>query len=154
MAVIDQVVTEKWAAYNGDCMDVVGALPADKIHLSVYSPPFAGLYNYSSSERDFSNCTDYDQFFEHYGFLVGELARVTMPGRMTAVHCMDVPTGNTGRDGLIDFPGDIIRLHKKHRFDFVARYCVWKEPYAVRMRTAYGSFHTQYRATKSNRCFL
>ena len=152
MAVIDQVVTEKWAAYNGDCMDVVGALPADKIHLSVYSPPFAGLYNYSSSERDFSNCTDYDQFFEHYGFLVGELARVTMPGRMTAVHCMDVPTGNTGRDGLIDFPGDIIRLHKRHRFDFVARYCVWKEPYAVRMRTLAKGLAHQTIVEDASRC--
>ena len=152
MAVIDQVVGEKWAAYNGDCMDVIRALPAGKIHLSVYSPPFAGLYNYSSSERDFSNCNSYDEFFAQYGFLVEELARVTMPGRMTAVHCMDVPTGNTGRDGLIDFGGEIIRMHKKYGFDFVARYCVWKEPYMVRMRTLAKGLAHQTIVEDASRC--
>jgi hypothetical protein len=133
-------------------MEVVRALPSEKIHLSVYSPPFAGLYNYSSSERDFSNCASYDEFFAQYGYLVEELARVTMRGRMTAVHCMDVPTGNTGRDGLIDFPGDIVRLHKVHGFDYVARYCVWKEPYAVRMRTLAKGLAHQTVAEDASRC--
>jgi DNA modification methylase len=117
-------------------MEVIPGLPESSIHLSVYSPPFAGLYQYSSSERDFSNNRDYDDFFTQYGFLVNELFRVTMPGRMTCVHCMDVPATNTGKgDYLIDFPGDIIRLHEKYGFRYVARYSVWKEPLAVRNRT-------------------
>jgi DNA modification methylase len=135
MAVADQVVTEKYAIYNGDAMDVMKSLPDGKVHLSVYSPPFGGLYHYSSSERDLSNCADYDQFFEHYAFFVRELFRLTLPGRMTAVHCADVPSGNSGGDHLIDFSGDIIRLHEREGWLYNARYAVWKEPLAVRNRT-------------------
>lgn len=135
MAVLDQIITDRYAIYNGDCMDVMAALPDASIHLSVYSPPFGGLYHYSSSERDLSNARDYTEFFEHYGYVVADLARVTMPGRMTAVHCMDVPTGNSGKDALVDFPGDIIRLHARHGFDYIARYSIWKEPLGVRNRT-------------------
>lgn len=135
MAVITQEITDHYALYNGDCMEVLPHIPADSVHLSVYSPPFAGLYHYSSSERDLSNVRGYDEFFEHYGYVVGELERVTMPGRISAVHCMDIPTGNTGRDALRDFPGDIIRLHAGLGFDYIARYHVWKEPLAVRNRT-------------------
>lgn len=134
MAVIEQVVTDRYSIHNGDCMEVLRALPSDKIHMSVYSPPFAGLYNYSSNPRDFSNCDDYVQFMEMYSYLVAELARVTMPGRMSAVHCVDVPSGNTGTDVLRDFPGDIIRLHAQHGWDYVARYHVWKEPFGVYIR--------------------
>jgi hypothetical protein len=117
MAVADQVVTDRYALYCGDCMEVMPTLPEESVHLSVYSPPFAGLYHYSSSERDLSNCQDYEEFLEHYGFVVRELARLTMPGRMTAVHCMDMPTATgQGERHLIDFPGDIIRLHERHGF--------------------------------------
>lgn len=136
MAVDTQVVTDQYAIYNGDCVEVMESMPADRLGLSVYSPPFAGLYNYSSDERDMSNCSSYDEFFEHYRFVVRELARITMPGRMTAVHCMDVPRSNTGRgDTQIDFPGDIIRLHEAEGWGYVARYAVWKEPLGVRNRT-------------------
>lgn len=135
MAVKEQVVTDKYAIYLGDCMEVMRGLPADSIHLSIYSPPFGGLYNYSSDERDLSNCRDYDQFMEHYDFVVAELARITMPGRCSAVHCMDVPNGNCQFDSYTDFPGDIIRLHAKHGFEFIARHSVWKEPLGVRRRT-------------------
>src|SRR3990167_6578880 len=135
MSVADQKITDKYALYNGDAMEVLEALPSEKIHLSVYSPPFCGLYRYSSSERDFSNCRDYDEFFVQYGFLVEAMHRVTMPGRMTAVHCMDVPSGNSGTDSLTDFPGDIIRLHERLGWAYVARYAVWKEPFAVYIRT-------------------
>lgn len=135
MAVVTQKITDRYAAYHGDCNEVMPKLPKDSIHLSVYSPPFAGLFHYSSSERDLSNCLDYKQFFEHYEFVVQEISRITLPGRMTAVHCMDVPSGNSGRDHLTDFPGDIIRLHKDHKFDYIARYAVWKEPLGVRNRT-------------------
>lgn len=134
--VIEQEITDRYAAYLGDCMEVMPGLPDDSIHLSIYSPPFAGLYHYSSSERDLSNARSYDEFFEHYRLVTEELHRITMPGRMTAVHCMDVPNSNTGRgDSLQDFPGDIIRMHQDLGFDYVARYHVWKEPLTVRNRT-------------------
>ncbi len=135
MAVEEQMITDTYAAYCGDCMDVIPKMKAKSVHRSIYSPPFAGLYNYSSSEKDMSNCRSYDEFMQHYGFLVKELKRVTMPGRMSAVHCTDVPSGNTGRDHMRDFPGDIIRLHAKHGFRYVARYCVWKDPFVVYIRT-------------------
>lgn len=128
-------LTDRYALYNGDCMEVMPDFPDDSMHLSIYSPPFAGLYHYSSSERDLSNTRSYDEFFTQYQFIVAELHRMTMPGRMTAVHCMDVPTGNSGGDALIDFPGDIIRMHARVGFEFVARYAVWKEPLGVRNRT-------------------
>lgn len=136
MGVIDQHLSDEYALYHGDCLEVMPGLPDGSIHLSVYSPPFAGLYHYSSSDRDLSNSGDYGEFFEHYGYVVEGLHRVTMPGRMTAVHCMDVPNSNTGKgDTLTDFPGDIIRLHAECGFDYVARYHVWKEPLTVRNRT-------------------
>jgi len=129
------------------------ALPDDRLHLSVYSPPFAGLYNYSSDERDMSNCSGYDEFFDHYQFVVSELARLTMPGRMTAVHCMDVPRSNSGRgDTMYDFPGDIIRLHEREGWGFVARYAVWKEPLAVRNRTMMKSLAHKTIVDDSSRC--
>lgn len=152
MAVIDQVLTDNYALWNGDCVDVMKALPAESIHLSVYSPPFAGLYQYSSNERDLSNCRNYDQFFEHYAFVIEEIHRITMPGRMTAVHCMDVPTGNTGCDSLMDFPGDIIRLHKRLGFAYAARYHVWKEPLAVRNRTMTKALAHKGIVDDSSRC--
>ena len=129
------VITDRYALYNDDCMEVLRALPTGSVHLSIYSPPFGGLYNYSSSERDLSNCKDYAQFFEHYTFVVREKARVTMPGRITAVHCMDVPASNSGTDSLIDFPGDIIRLHEREGWRYTGRRMIWKEPLAVRLRT-------------------
>jgi hypothetical protein len=135
MAVIDQRITEKYAIYNGDCIEVMAGMPDACMHLSVYSPPFGGLYHYSSSDRDLSNNGDYGTFMEHYGFVVKELARITVPGRMTAVHCMDVPRSNVGTDSYIDFPGDIIRLHEQHGWRYAGRHAIWKEPLAVRLRT-------------------
>jgi DNA modification methylase len=136
VAVIDQEITDQYAAYNGDCIEVMESLPDESVHMSVYSPPFCGLYHYSSSERDLSNCRNYEEFFEHYEYVVRELNRLTLPGRITAVHCMDVPRGgaNLGK-GLADFPGDIIRLHERLGWSYCARYHVWKEPMAVRLRT-------------------
>lgn len=135
MAVNAQVVAENYAIFNGDCIEVMKSLPDESIHLSVYSPPFGGLYHYSSDDRDLSNCRDYDHFFEHYDFVVSEIARLTMPGRCTAVHCMDVPNGNCQFSSYTDFPGDIIRQHQRMGFDFVARHAIWKEPLGVRRRT-------------------
>jgi DNA modification methylase len=136
MAVKDQTITEQWAIYNGDCLEVMPTLPPESIHLSIYSPPFAGLYHYSSSERDLSNSRDYNEFFEHYEMIVREVHRLTLPGRMTAVHCMDFPSGNTGCDHYLDFPGDIIRLHERCGFLWACpRIHIWKEPLGVRNRT-------------------
>lgn len=135
MAVIEQKISDAYAIYNADCIDVMAKLPSEKIHLSLYSPPFGGLFQYSSSERDLSNAGSYDQFFDHYAFVVRELARLTMPGRISAVHCMDVPSGNSGSDHLIDFPGDIIRLHEREGWHYIGRHAIWKEPLAVRNRT-------------------
>lgn len=133
MATVDQVITPQYALYNGDCVEVMASLPDNSIHLSVYSPPFGGLYNYSASERDLSNCRDRNEFFDHYAYVVKEVSRVTMPGRLTAVHCMDIP--NPGDRGLYDFPGDLIRFYEKLGWFFVARHFVWKEPLAVRNST-------------------
>ena len=152
MAVIDQTITDKYALYNGDCIEVMQTLPSDKLHLSIYSPPFGGLYHYSSSEKDLSNCKDYSQFFDHYAFVVRELFRLTMPGRMTAVHCMDVPSGNSGTDYIIDFPGDIIRLHEKEGWKLIARYAIWKEPLAVRNRTMAKNLAHKTVVEDSSRC--
>jgi DNA modification methylase len=152
MAVIDNKIAPSYAAYHGDCLEAMPLLPDGSVHLSVYSPPFAGLYQYSSSERDLSNCRGYDEFFQHYEFVVKELHRLTMPGRMTAVHCMDVPSGNSGCDHLIDFPGDIIRLHEKVGFRFMARYAVWKEPLGVRNRTMSKGLTHQTVVEDSSRC--
>lgn len=135
MAIAEQVVTDKYAIFNGDCIEVMQSLPKESIHLSVYSPPFGGLYNYSSDERDLSNCRDYAQFFEHYIYVVREIARLTIEGRCTAVHCMDIPNGNCQFHSYTDFPGDIIRFHDREGFDFIARHAIWKEPLGVRRRT-------------------
>jgi DNA modification methylase len=142
--VADQVITDQYALYNGDSMEVMGEYPDGCMHGVVYSPPFAygdeglggaGLYKYSSSERDLSNAGGYSEFFEQYGFFVRELHRLTMPGRLNAVHCMDTPTGNSGGDALVDFPGDVIRLHQATGFEYLGRHAIWKEPLAVRNRT-------------------
>lgn len=145
MAVTAQEITDDYALWNGDCIEVMSAFKDSSLHMSLYSPPFCGLYNYSSSERDLSNCRSYEEFFVHYEFVVKEIFRTTIPGRITAVHCMEIPRAgaNTG-GGLIDFPGDIIRLHERLGFQFAARYHVWKEPLGVRNRTmAKGLAHKQ-----------
>lgn len=140
MAVIEQAVTDNYAIYNGDSAEVLASLKDESVHLSIYSPPFAVegggcLYNYSSSERDLSNSRSYEEFFEHYGYIVEQIARVTVPGRISAVHCMDVPRRGANICGYTDFPGDIIRLHERHGFEYLPRICIWKEPLEVRNRT-------------------
>lgn len=149
-----QTITKDYAIYNDDCIKVMKSLPDGSVHLTVYSPPFGGLYNYSSDARDLSNCIDYDEFMTHYEYVVREKHRITMPGRMSAVHCMDIPTGNTGLDHLRDFPGDIIRLHEKCGWKYVARYHVWKEPLTVRNRTMTKSLSHKGLTIDSTRCSI
>lgn len=130
-----QVITDRYAIYNGDCIEVMQSFPDESFHGSIYSPPFAGLYHYSSDERDLSNARDYDEFFEHYGYVIREKFRLTIPGRTSGVHTALVPTGNSGSDAYVDFPGDVIRAHQKVGWEFIARHVIWKEPLAVRNRT-------------------
>ena len=104
MGIKNQVIENEYAIYHADCMEVMKNFPDNKIGMSVYSPPFGGLYNYSSDERDLSNCDSYKDFFDMYEFHVRELHRITMPGRISAVHCMDVPNSNSGN-------GEIGRAH-------------------------------------------
>lgn len=152
MAVENQEVNEHYAIYCGDSCEVMPGMSSGSVDLSVYSPPFGGLYHYSSSRRDLSNSGSYEGFFRHYEFVVEEIHRLTAPGRLTGVHCMDVPTGNTGCDHLRDFPGDIIRLHERIGFRYVARYCVWKEPLGVRNRTMAKNLAHKTIVDDSSRC--
>jgi DNA modification methylase len=146
----DQIVTDNYALYNSDCMLVLPSIESESIDLSIYSPPFAGLYNYSSSEFDFSNCESKEQFLEQYEFLVAEIARVTKKGRITAVHCTDV-FDNTCR--LWDFPNEIIRIHQKYGFEYRNRITIWKEPLKVRMRTMVQSLMHKFIVEDSTKCF-
>ena len=129
----DQLITDEYALYHSDCMYVLPTMPDESIDLSIYSPPFAGLYNYSSSENDFSNCETKDQFLQQYEYLIKEIARLTKPGRISAVHCTDVMNSSSGH--LWDFPHEIIKIHEKYGMRYRNRITIWKEPLKVRMRT-------------------
>jgi DNA modification methylase len=146
----EQVITDDYAIYCSDCMYVLPTLPAKSIDLSVYSPPFAGLYNYSSSENDFSNCETKEQFMQQYEFLIEEISRVTKPGRITAVHCEEIVNQNGSN---WDFPHEIIKLHEKHGFYYKNRITIWKEPLKVRMRTMVMSLMHKLIVEDSTRCF-
>jgi len=146
----EQTHEENYSIYNSDCMEVIKTMSDESIDLSVYSPPFAGLYNYSSSERDFSNCDSKEQFLEQYEYLVKEMARVTKKGRINAVHCTDV-FDNTCR--LWDFPHEIIKLHEKYGFEYRNRITIWKEPLKVRMRTMVQSLMHKFIVEDSTKCF-
>jgi len=150
MNVKDQVHTDEYSIYNSDCMYVLPQIGTETIDLVIYSPPFAGLYNYSSSENDFSNCETKEQFLEQYDFLVKELARVTKPGRINAVHVTDV-FDNSCR--LWDFPHEVIKIHEKYGFEYRNRITIWKEPLKVRMRTMVQSLMHKFIVEDSTKCF-
>jgi DNA modification methylase len=135
--VIDQHVTDRCALYQGDCCQVMRDLPDESISLSVYSPPFSNLYIYSDSEADMGNAASHEEFFEHYRFMLRELYRCTYPGRLTAVHCKDLPLykGRDGAAGLYDFPGDIRLAHEACGWTFHSRVTIWKCPVIEMQRT-------------------
>lgn len=137
---------ENWKLHLGDCVDLTQELNDDSLHYSIYSPPFASLYTYSNSDRDMGNCKDAESFMDHYGFMVKELYRATMPGRLTSFHCMNLPTSKV-RDGVIglrDFRGELIRLHEQHGWIFHSEVCIWKDPVTAMQRTkALGLLHKQ-----------
>lgn len=146
----DQLITDQYAIYNSDSMEVLPTLPDKSVDLSVYSPPFAGLFNYSSDHRDFSNCDTHEQFLQQYDFLVSEIARVTKPGRITAVHCTDI---HDNACFLWDFPHEVIKIHEKYGFNYRSRIGVRKEPLKVRMRTMVKSLMHKLVVEDMTQCF-
>ena len=154
MTVMDQKLTDEYAIYCADCIEAMKNISDASVHLTLYSPPFAGLYQYSSDPQDLSNCIDRDEFFEHYGYCINQLARVTMPGRISAVHCMDIPLSNSGCDAMFDLPGRIIIEHEKRGFVYGGRRVIWKEPLMVRNRTMMKSLHHKTLCEDSTRCSI
>lgn len=146
MNVLNQQFGKNFAIYNGDCVEVVKGIPDHSVGFSIFSPPFASLYTYSNSARDMGNCKTDAEFMENFSFLVEELARVMMPGRIVAFHCMNLPTSKE-RDGFIgikDFRGDLIRCFQKYGFIFHSETCIWKDPLIAATRTkALGLMHKQ-----------
>lgn len=131
------IVEDKIGLYNTDCVELAKEMPDNSIDFSIYSPPFADMFVYSDNIRDMGNCKSYDDFFIQYEFLIKEMYRVIRPGRLVAIHCIDMPLfkGKDGRSGLRDFQGDIIRAHEKHGFTFHSRVTIWKDPVIEVTRT-------------------
>lgn len=146
MNVLDQEVTEKFSLYNGDSVEVLKGIPDNSIHYSIFSPPFASLYTYSNSDRDMGNSKTDDEFYEHFEYLVRELYRVMMPGRLLSFHCMNLPTSKQ-RDGVIgikDFRGILIKAFCDVGFIYHSEVCIWKNPVTAMQRTkALGLLHKQ-----------
>lgn len=143
---LDAYTGEKFQAFNGDCVDVIRQLPDRSIDFSIYSPPFASIFVYSDSEADMGNCATDDEFRAHYQFLIKEMTRVTKPGRLSAVHCSDLPftKWKDGRIGLKDFSGDIIRAHEAEGWTMHSRVTIWRDPVVEMTRTkALGLLHKQ-----------
>lgn len=137
MNVLNQEVNEKFSLYNGDSVEVLKGIPDNSIHYSIFSPPFASLYTYSNSDRDMGNSNTDDEFYEHFTFLVKELYRVTMPGRLLSFHCMNLPTSKV-RDGVIgikDFRGLLIRIFTDAGWVYHSEVCIWKNPVTAMQRT-------------------
>jgi hypothetical protein len=133
---VDQVITPEYAIYQGDSCEVIRAIPGDSIHFGIHSPPFEGLYKFSNYDRDISN-NDGPSFWEHYAFLIQELLRVTMPGRLHAVHVMQLPTSKIrhGHIGMRDFRGEVIRAYEDAGWIFHSEVCIWKDPVVAQQRT-------------------
>ena len=146
IGVIDQAIGENYALYNGDSCEVLKGIPESSIHYEIFSPPFASLYTYSNSERDLGNCRTTTEFYEQFKYIVSELYRVLMPGRLVSFHCMDLPLSKE-RDGIIgirDFRGEMIRLFEDAGFVLHAQVCIWKDPVTAMQRTkALGLLHKQ-----------
>jgi DNA modification methylase len=146
MKVIDQTVTDNYALYHADCIDVASALPNDSIDFSIYSPPFSSLFIFSDSNRDMGNVTSDDQFYDHYSFLMEQMYRITKPGRLMSFHCMNLTISkqNDGYIGLKDFRGDLIRLAQKVGFIYHSEVTIFKCPVVAMQRTkALGLLHKQ-----------
>lgn len=152
MNCLDQTIGENFALYHGDCVEVLKGLPNRSVHYSIFSPPFASLYTYSNSPRDMGNCRSHEEFFDHFGYVVDELARVMQPGRNVSFHCMLFPASKE-RDGFIglkDFRGDLIRAFQAKGFIFHSETVIWKDPVTQMQRTkALGLLHKSVRENAS-----
>jgi len=133
---VNQVVNDRYAIYQGDACELIRAVPSESVHFGVHSPPFEGLYKFSNFDRDISN-NEGPAFWEHYAFLIQELHRVTMPGRLHSVHCMQLPTSKVrhGHIGMRDFRGEIIRAYEDAGWIFHSEVCIWKDPVSAQQRT-------------------
>lgn len=142
--VLDEYKGDNFHVYNADCVEVASQLPDNSIGFSVYSPPFSSLYTYSNSDRDMGNTKNHNEFFEQYKYLIKEKLRITKAGRLTAVHCMNLPT-TKGRDGFVgmyDFRGEIIKAHIEAGWIYHSEVCIWKDPVLAMQRTkAVGLLH-------------
>ena len=148
MNCIDQVITDRYSIFRGDCVDVLKGLPDHSIGYSIFSPPFVSLYVYSNSPRDMGNVRNEEEFFEHFKFLIAELLRVMKPGRDVSFHCMLMPTSKVrdGYIGLKDFRGDLIRAFQSQGFIYHSEVCIWKDPVTAMQRTkALGLLHKSIR---------
>lgn len=146
MNVFDEKITDKFSAYHGDCVEVTAGIPDNSIHYTIFSPPFSSLYTYSNSERDMGNSKSDEEFYNHFKFLVKELYRATMPGRLVSFHCMNLPTSkqNHGHIGIRDFRGDLIRMFEAEGWIYHSEVCIWKDPVIAMQRTkALGLLHKQ-----------
>ncbi len=144
--IINQAISDRFALYNGDSAEILKGIPSNSIHYSIFSPPFASLYTYSNSERDLGNCRTTTEFYQQFKFIVDELYRVIMPGRLISFHCMDFPLSKE-RDGVIgirDFRGELIKLFEDSGFVLHSQVCIWKDPVIAMQRTkAIGLLHKQ-----------
>lgn len=133
---VDQVVTDRYAIYQGDACEIIRAIPSESVGFGIHSPPFEGLYKFSNFDRDISN-NEGPQFWEHYAFLIGELLRVTKPGRLHSVHVMQLPTSKIrhGHIGMRDFRGEVIRAYEDAGWIFHSEVCIWKDPVVAQQRT-------------------
>jgi len=153
VGVTQQKVTDRYAAYCGDSVEVIKGLPDDSVHFPIFSPPFANLYIYSDSYRDMGNTKDLDEFVRHYNYLAGELLRITIPGRVAAVHCKDLVRykGRDGTAGIVDFPGELIRSMERAGWSYHSRITIWKDPVIEMQRTkAHGLLYKQLRKDASH----
>lgn len=152
MNVLDQVIKDKYAIYNGDSVEITREIPDNSIHYSIFSPPFASLYTYSNSDRDMGNSKGDDEFYEHFIYLAKELYRITMPGRLLSFHCMDLPLMKE-RDGVIglkDFPAIVRQIFEDCGFIYHSKVTIWKNPVTEMQRTkALGLLHKQLRKDSS-----
>lgn len=150
--VIDQAEGNGWTAYHGDCVEVTKGIPDSSIHYTIFSPPFASLYTYSNSDRDMGNCRTHSEFYEHFAFLVKELLRVTVPGRLLSFHCMNLPTSKArdGYIGITDFRGLLIRMFQEAGWIYHSEVVIWKDPVTAMQRTkALGLLHKTIRSDSS-----
>lgn len=145
-SVINQVITDQYALYHADCVEVAASLPCESVDFSIFSPPFASLYTYSNSNRDMGNAKSDEEFFDQFSYLVDELYRVMAPGRIVAFHCMNLPSSkqNDGFIGIKDFRGDLIRMFQQSGFIYHSEVTIWKDPVVAMQRTkAIGLLHKQ-----------